>query len=572
MVNLMRFLRIPSRATLHAWSRDCVRWARISLLPALVTAGMLWASFFPLNLGWLSCVALVPLLWIVTDPSAPGVKRAAWVAGLGFFLLATQWIRLASPPMIIAWPILAIILSFAFPIFVGLCRLFVRHLHLPLWLAAPIAWVACEYIRAHINVGFAWYYLGHAQHGYLPFVQFADIFGAYGVSFLIVMLNVALLEAAQYGWAKLWRWRQAAAPPPRTPVTAIIVTTMSLAVALAYGFWRLGQDDFEVGPRLALIQGNLPQHIHDDPDAMDQTAKHYRDLADEANKHEPDLIVWSETSWPQLYMAIDGDVDRGALPKEWLEAEVFTRDIRRDMAFRYRRPMLLGLNSVIHEVDGPKHYNTAVLLDAAGEVHGIYHKRELVPFGECIPYEEYLPFMKWLSPYDEASAYGIKAGKSLTVFPFQGRHFAVLICYEDSVPHLAPAYLKRRDDAKAAPHFFINISNDGWFHGSEEHEQHLVAARFRAIECRRAVARAVNMGVSCVIDSNGRLIGLPGPSISKSKGFSAIVVANVPIDHRGSLYVWWGDVLPIACWLMSGMVLVIAIIRRKKHCKSTSDT
>ena len=53
--------------------------------------------------------------------------------------------------------------------------------------------------------------------------------------------------------------------------------------------------------------------------------------------------------------------------------------------------------------------------------------------------------------------------------------------------------------------FLVNISNDGWFNGSCEHEEHLAICRFRAVECRRSIARAVNMGISTVIDGNGRV-------------------------------------------------------------------
>ena len=84
-------------------------------------------------------------------------------------------------------------------------------------------------------------------------------------------------------------------------------------------------------------------------------------------------------------------------------------------------------------------------------------------------------------------------------------HFGVLICYEDSDPFMARRYLENSNDGPPVD-FLVNISNDGWFDGSCEHEEHLAVSRFRAIECRRAMVRAVNMGVSAVIDSNGRVL------------------------------------------------------------------
>src|SRR5262249_51049995 len=80
--------------------------------------------------------------------------------------------------------------------------------------------------------------------------------------------------------------------------------------------------------------------------------------------------------------------------------------------------------------------------------------------------------------------------------------FGVLICYEDTDPELARPHVQGRGPAD----FLLNISNDGWFDGTSEHDEHLAICRFRAVECRRSVARSVNMGISAVIDSNGRVL------------------------------------------------------------------
>ena len=109
----------------------------------------------------------------------------------------------------------------------------------------------------------------------------------------------------------------------------------------------------------------------------------------------------------------------------------------------------------------------------------------------------------------------------------------------------------------------MNFSNDGWFKGSEEHEQHLVAARFRAVECRRAMARAVNMGISCIIDGNGRVVTLPGKTWAASKDCTAVVIGAVPIDRRDSLYVRWGDVLPWGCLALCGVGMIVSVVPRK---------
>jgi apolipoprotein N-acyltransferase len=131
----------------------------------------------------------------------------------------------------------------------------------------------------------------------------------------------------------------------------------------------------------------------------------------------------------------------------------------------------------------------------------------------------------------------------------------VLICYEDSVAALARQYVRQSPDGPPVD-FLINISNDGWFNGTSEHEEHLAVCRFRAVECRRTVVRAVNMGISAVIDGNGAVVALPGPSWAESKKVAGVVVADVPLDNRTSLYARWGDWLPCCCWAVVGLALL----------------
>src|SRR5262249_15523446 len=115
----------------------------------------------------------------------------------------------------------------------------------------------------------------------------------------------------------------------------------------------------------------------------------------------------------------------------------------------------------------------------------------------------WLPLMQWLSPY--GFDYSVTPGERQTRFALDGYHFGMVICYEDTDPYLARQYA-RPEGSEPPVDFLVNTSNDGWFDGTAEHEEHLAVARFRAVECRRALLRAVNMGVSAVIDGNGRVL------------------------------------------------------------------
>lgn len=189
-----------------------------------------------------------------------------------------------------------------------------------------------------------------------------------------------------------------------------------------------------------------------------------------------------------------------------------------------------------------------MLFDKEGNALSRYDKMHLVPFGEYVPLRETFPWMQFFAPYKHD--YSCRPGENWTRFKMTARDgrsftFGCLICYEDSDPYMARQY------ARTEPvDFLVNISNDGWFDGTEEHEEHVAICRFRAIEARKSVVRAVNMGISCVIDPDGRVIALPGDSWSGSKKMDGIVTADVPLDTRESRYAKLGDWLPGLCWLL----------------------
>ena len=530
---------------------------------ALAGGGALWLGFFPANLGFLGFVALVPFLYLIARVKPRGTYLAGFLGGLLFGALAVQWVRLAAPAMYFAWLGLALLLAMHFLLFVGLTRWLVHSARLPLLLAAPVVWTALEYGRAHIDIGFAWYLLGHTQHDYPIVLQAADVFGAYGLSFLLVMFNVVVLQAGY--WLASQRWPSVFAPSalllpaPRGLLAAAGLTASVMIACLAYGGWRLSQTEFAQGPKVALVQGNVPQEVRNDPALGEEQDAHFDQLGAQAGAAGADLIVFPETSYTFHWLHIPAE-HRDKLSLFGEEMLRLSERFAREKPRQWNAALLLGINSLVYRSEDFRPFNSAILLDRNGSVLGQYDKCCRVPFGEYLPFVQTLPFMKWFSPYD--FDYGIDPGRELTLFELPSGsqyRFAVLICYEDSVPHLARRFMRLARPTEPID-FFLNISNDGWFRGSEEHEQHLVAARFRAVENRRALARAVNMGISAVIDGNGRMAALPGETWGDSKAVAGIVAAYVPIDHRSSLYVFWGDILPQSCAVLLGLGMCWAVV------------
>lgn len=564
------------------------------LLAGSLTGALLWLCYFPVAWGWLGWVALVPFL-VLARAEGPRLRiyLSAWVGGSLFFWTTLQWLRVADDRMYYTWAALAIYCSLYFPVAVLLLRVLDRRSGLPLVISAPAVWTALELLRAHLMTGFPWYFMGHTQHDFLHLTQIADLGGAYAVSVLVVAVNALVFEwLCQAAWfRKLFRLPETAQHPVRQ---RLIVQSLALLAAfigtLLYGFHRLSQDDFAAGPRVALLQSNLDQRIRVAASVNDDQARrtifvHNRELTDRAaaQKPKPDLIVWPETSYPEDWFEVATDVPDASVPREWRRAADETRELGRLAALRWKTNVMLGLNTEIlvpHETH--RRYNSAVLVQPSGQKGGRYDKMHRVPFGEYVPLVDWFPWMQSFAPYDHE--YSIAIGDDFTRFPLGRYSFGVVICYEDTDPVLARQYV---NDSSTVD-FLVNISNDGWFDGTSEHEQHLAICRFRAIECRRAVVRAVNMGVSAVIDGNGRVLkpedmkndgrfnewvvperdssgrdDLPQRDWQQYKKVAGILTATVPIDNRPSLYAYYGDWLPWLCWLIIGVGLVRACIRRQ---------
>ncbi len=578
-----------------AGPRPAWRLSRPCLVPALASGLLLWLCYFPVDWAWLGWVALVPLLCLVRSEARPrNVYWSAWAAGLVFFLPALQWMRVADYRMYATWLMLAVYCSLYFPAAVFLVRRLDRRTGLPLIVSLPVVWTALELLRTYLISGFPWYYLGHTQHDFLTLIQISDVTGAYGVTFLVAAVNALAFEAL-YRRRGLRTFLNLPAEVPQRPwvlsVQAAVVVLL-LGLTLGYGAWRLGQEHFSAGPRVALLQSSLDQRIRNfaaiDEDAGKTTRASYEELCQRAVKAgRPDVIVWPETSFPGTWYELAPELPRDRIPPSFLQRLDQERAPFLKVAGDYRTNVILGVSTVVLESGGHEtRYNSALLVAPDQRVLGRYDKIHRVPFGEYVPLRDTLPFMNELAPYD--NDYSITPGAGQFRLPLKtadGRtyHFGVLICYEDTDPNLARRFA-RADGGEPPADFLINISNDGWFNGTSEHEEHLAICRFRAVESRRPVARAVNMGISAVIDGSGRVLRpetaggerqvadwrIDGPTDAglapgrwhEFKKVEGVLTARIPLDGRTSLYAAWGDWLAVGCWLVLALGFAWPLVRR----------
>lgn len=523
-----------------------------------LSALLLNLSYFPVGWGWLAWVALVPWLMLVrADIRNRDRYLLAWLSALAFFMPALRWMRVAHDAMFYSWIGLSLACSWFAPLALWLIRRLDRN-GWPLTLSVPVVWTALEYVRTHIFGGFPWYLLGHSQHAVLPVIQIADLAGVPIVSFLVAAVNGLAAEVIMARPRVQNQFRLIERPQQLRRQFAAI--GIGLLAVVGYGYWRMGQAQFTDGPVVALLQTDLEQATRNNrPDdgngAASRSLQDIRvqtaELTKRATKlpHPPDLIIWPETTFEYDFKARRTPPPDEPQYRSWAE-DIADRDsLLVEVANLSRTAVLLGMNA--QEYIGPDRidrFNSSLLIDATGKPILRYDKTHLVPFGEYVPLYETFPILKNLAPYDEAVAL-LTAGHAFPRMSIAsgGRNytFGCMICYEDSYADLAREYLigpERPVD------FLVNQSNDGWFKCTHEHEEHLAVSRFRAVECRRSVVRAANMGISAIIDGNGAIRSLPGASWRESKGVMAVVSGPVPIDDRTSFYARTGDLLPWFCW------------------------
>ncbi|HUV41547.1 MAG TPA: apolipoprotein N-acyltransferase [Sedimentisphaerales bacterium] len=528
--------------------------------------------------GWaaLAWVAMVPFILISSSPiKTRHLVIIAYVVSACYWLGNLYWI---APVTTAGWLAFCLYTALLWPLLLLLLR-YCANRGIPFLLAVPVLVVVVENLQGLFLGGFFWRFLAHSQYANISLIQIADISGAAGLSFLIAMVNALIAEliiaAAQKRIFKV-------APLLKTACVAAAVLA-----AVAYGRWRIGQTDefIEPGPTVAAVQSNVPQSVKRSFQAGDQIFQQLLEKSNACANAGASLIVWPET----MVQAI---LDQRVLMllDTSHSYKVFDRllsDHAKDTAFilagAYGGTLRINPDDT---VDLASRYNSAFLYGPQGhQMPKQYNKIHLVPFGEVVPFKKTFPglyevLMKF-TPYNYD--YSLDYGTEYTVFevanvppdPSRTYKFGVMICYEDTVPVIA-AKLALGPDKNKRLHWLVNISNDGWFvrfdngkiKPATELAQHTAVCVFRAVENRLAVLRSVNTGISCLIDTVGRirdgfLAGdLPGRAMER-QAVAGWFVDRMPIDKRVTFFSKNGRWLDFACAAAVFLFIIIPQISGK---------
>jgi len=487
-----------------------------------IVSGLLLALSYP-SPGWgfFAWVALIPLLASVHHAQNHSQALGfGLITGIVFFGISMHWLTHVTT---VGWLLLALMESVYVMVFAWLAYVGMKSqrsvLFKVVWIA--LAWTVMEFVRSEMPVfGFGWNLLAYSQSPYVPIIQFANVLGAFGLGFLIVLANAALM----YAW---FRRKEL-----KTTLSLAAVFVVILAGLLNYGKMTLSKPSSPTEYlRVSVLQGNIPQSVKWELMAKEKILEIYEKLAQLAALEQPDLIIWPEASFPGYF-------------NRDLQAERISR-----LAAENQIPFLIG---GLHWVNEHELYNSAYFLEKDGALGQRYDKLRLVPFGEYIPLK--LVF-GWLTPV--ADALGISdfsAGKESVVFHWarEAWPFGALICFEDVFSDLARGLADR--DAK----FLTVITNDAWFGKTGAPYQHLQASIFRAVENGVAVVRAANTGVSAFISYRGRVLAILKDARGEETFSMGQKTLDLPLVTEWTLYRQGGFLFPyvaLAFFLIFGMVL-----------------
>ncbi|MCX7017914.1 MAG: apolipoprotein N-acyltransferase [Candidatus Sumerlaeota bacterium] len=502
-------------------------------------------------------IAFAPVcIYIIGEPNV-GFSPVVWICLLPFFALVRRERRLAalagwglwsgtlSACGIYAWvwptlnrffgmgwamslPLFALLMAvigMQFAIFLPLARFLSDRIRWPLaFIAAPLFTLVEYWMPLPFPMA-----LGMAFANRPFFLQPLSLAGLHGLSLICAIENGALDYA-------IGSWREGRA---RRAMAALAAAAAVIVLHAGYGWhcMRAFMDD-PSAPSLdiAMIQPVAPLRVNnDESELQEKTSSKLKELslhAASATGKRPDLLIWPEGA--------------GSFASRTPE---FNPPYMRALSAVQEAT---SLPLIVHNVDfvrmpgaGQIRYYSAIsLIEPVARVTGSYYKNILMPFGECLPFEQYFPVIRKWFPETRHVLRGMQA-QPLTG---PGGRFAPLICFEV----LYPEYVRGLAGQDCG--YIVNLTNDGWYDRSHQPLQHLRLAVLRAIENRKPLVRATNSGISAFIDARGVI----ADGMKTNTMEEAVLRGRIYPRNRQSFFGRHGDV--IHPWILTPLMLILLAI------------
>lgn len=410
-----------------------------------------------------------------------------------------------------------------------------------LWLF-PIFWVTAEYLLTLTDLKFPWLTLGHGLAKFTSFIQIADIIGAFGLSLVVLYINVFLFKAAKRIKEKSGKY-----------LLQISLAGILFLIPVIYGAVKLGDyEQPENTIRVGIIQPDIDPWDKWEAGSLNDLVDLYFNLSQKCIDQGAELIIWPETALPVYLLSGSYQSIVDTIYYFLRVNNVHLMTGMPDIRF-YTNKEEAPKNSKYAEA-ADYYYSTynAILLFAPDENEiQRYGKMHLVPLGEKTPFVDQIPFLADLLKWGVGLS-GWNTGQDTTVFKANINSKEVkiggLVCYESVFPVFVTHFVER------GAQFLVVVTNDSWYGNSSGPYQHKEFAALRAVENRRAVVRSANGGISCLIDERGI-------TIEETKMFTRdFLIVDVPLNDEKTFYTNNPFYIPVLSSVFSFWIFGINIL------------
>jgi apolipoprotein N-acyltransferase len=404
----------------------------------------------------------------------------------------------------------------------------------------PFFWVTGEYLLSLTDLKFPWLTIGHGLAKFTSFIQIADIVGAFGLSFIVLWINIFIFKGLKAFKENI-----------KVGSIYFAVAASIFILIVAYGFIRISSsNDDHKKIKVGIIQPNIDPWNKWELGGLDDMLENYFSLSQACVDEGAQIILWPETALPV-----------------YLLSGTYQREVDSIYAFLKRNnvPLLTGMpDFLIYAKDPPRNakyseagkyyyttYNSILLFQPDRSEVQRYGKMHLVPLGEHTPFVDQLPFLGDLLKWGVGIS-GWNVGQDTTVFKFVNNKDTIkiggLVCYESVFPTFPNYFVDRGAE------FLTVLTNDSWYGKLSGPYQHKEFANLRAVENRRAVVRCANGGVSCLINKFGVT------EVETEMFTRTHLVVDVPLNNEKTFYTKNPLIIPVLSSAFSLWIIGINIL------------
>jgi len=518
----------------------------------LILSGILFGiSFppFPFPITLLIFFFLVPYLFTIKNrTSLAEINKLSYLTFLTLSVITLYWVgswqSKADPFLMIGggvllffYPAVLLIIS---TLFYLTKKIFGNKISL--WLL-PIHWITVEYLLTLTDLKFPWLTLGHSLAKFTAFIQVADLIGSYGLSLIILYINVMLFKAAE-------NFSQSFSKSIRLVLVSILI----FCVIIFYGFIKINNSTQQKTIKVGIVQPNLDPWEKWQTGGLTDLLNDYFELSDTCIKQGAKIVIWPETALPVYLLSAEYDYLTDSIYSYVRNNNIHLLTGMPDFRTYFENPPTDAKKSQNSDYYFTT-YNSILLFNPISKEIQKYGKMHLVPLGEKVPFVESLPFLgdffKW-----NVGISSWNTGLDTTIFNLvidnDTIKLAGLVCFESVFPSFVSEFAKRGAE------FFVVVTNDSWYGNSSGPYQHKEFAALRTVENRKAVVRCANGGISCLIDQFGRTIYETQMFTKES------FVVDVPIVKQNSFYSENHDIIPILASAFSIWIIGLNILSKVK--------